>query len=526
MVKKKNEKLPRINESSGRLDEELVKITEEEINYELDDEQELENNSDLIKYEFNMIELPFFTKDKNVDSGKARRYTFSEKNQSYMRVIPAGDPELLSNKIPQEFDEKIFYGILKLSREQNSKEIITDYFTLAKAANVHYNHKERIKDAIQRLSRCTIELNNLFYSSILKQKVLGNKPFYILQHAHTYSLEKESTLPPEQRGKYKKYFRNSKITEILIISISDEMYRNIEHKGFLYFDHKALLEVNNATARKLFMLITKWQGWEKKPSIKRSCRFLASRIPLSWEKNTIRSTVDSLDKACMVLKKKDLIIDYVLNKTKPVRNSYIEFYFGVDKNDKVAGYNINASGVTTGHENMAIDGIEDEFLNNDQVSIFDNLEKDEKMKEIISHLPDRYKTSTNISVLKEYSHMGTEYCISSIQYAVRKHKENFNAYLMLTLKNNWAKGQIEQKKVVIENNLPDIEEELRKKDREHKENALKRIDGLTPEEYDAYALKAQTTAVYKMVYKEKIEKNMISWDDAIREVVLVLLSGE
>ena len=95
----------------------LLKITTESIDYDLDSDKELETNAELIKYEFNMIELPFFSKDKNVRDGVAKQYTFSNKKNQYLKVIPSGDPSLISNKIPQEFDEKIFYGILKLSKE-------------------------------------------------------------------------------------------------------------------------------------------------------------------------------------------------------------------------------------------------------------------------------------------------------------------------------------------------------------------------------------------------------------------------
>jgi len=310
-------------------DEQIIMIKEDIINYELDDDVEANN---LIKYEFNMIELPFFTRNKKVENGRAKRYTFSERNKSYMRVVPSGDPQLISNKIPQEFDEKIFYGILKLSREQNSKEVITDYFTLAKSANVHYNHLERIRDSLERLNSTSIEIRNLFYNADNKQGMTTKEDFRILQHLTTITFEDIKELEPDKQEYYKKYFRNSKISEVLIIGISDYMYRNIEQKGFLYFNQESLLDVENAAARKLYILITKWHGWEKKNIMRRSCRFLASRIPFSWEKTAIPGTVKSLEKACQVLKEKNLLLDYLVIRRKPLTKSLIVFSFWINLN--------------------------------------------------------------------------------------------------------------------------------------------------------------------------------------------------
>jgi len=357
MVKKNQLK----KQDSGQIDIDILMIETEEINYDLDSDPELENNLELIKYEMNMIELPFFTKDKNIEDGKARKYIFSERDKSYMKVIPSGDLDLISNKIPQEFDEKIFYGILKLSKKQKSQEVITDYFTLAKVSNVPYKNLERIKDSIERLSRCTIELHNILYNAQLGVKIAGKEPFPILQQAFTYSFEQTVEFPKELREKYQKHFRNSKINEILILTFSNHMYKNIEHKGFLYFDQKELLNIKNATARKIYLLITKWQGWEKKTTIKRACRFLASRIPLSWEKSNISKTVEYIETSAALLKRKNLINDFYLTRTKPLANSYIEFCFS-DQTNKVIEFNKKAASVTTGHENMVMDGFEDENI--------------------------------------------------------------------------------------------------------------------------------------------------------------------
>lgn len=519
MTKDKN--LP---EKKSKIDDDILMIETEEINYDLDSDPELESNSDLIKFEFNMIELPFFTKDKNVENGKARKYIFSERDKSYMRLIPDGDKELISNKIPQEFDEKVFYGILKLSKEQNSKEVITDYFTLAKASNVHYNHLERLKDSLERLRRCTIEMNNLFYDAEARSKFDGKKEFNLLQNKEEYTFKKMQELNPEKREKYKKFFRNSKISEILVLTISDPVYKNIERKGFLYFDTKNLLDIESATARKLYMLITKWHGWQKKPIIKRSCRFLASRIPLSWEKNSIRSSVCSLENACNVLKKKALIQDFILTKTKPAENSYIEFVFARESS-RLIDYNLRAAGTTTGHEGMIIDVVEDEFLDERQMSLFPGNMSEDEFEGIIQLLPEQYRTTANIDFLKIFAAKGREYIITSIEYAKKNYKENFDAYLRMTFEKDWAKNERERK---IMADQKEAIENQRESDRtaSQKKAAEKIYSEMTAEQLDTIHREAESSMYYKFTFREKVEKQEIEKETALREVSLVLISGK
>jgi len=525
MVRKKN--LP----DSYQKEENIIMITEEKINYYLDEDLEMNNN--LIKYEFNMIELPFFTKDKKVEEAKAKRYIFSEKNNSYMRVVPSGDPELISNKIPQEFDEKIFYGILKLSKEQNSKEVVTDYFTLAHYANVHYNDLKRIKDSLERLSRCTIEMHNLFYNHVIKSKMDGKQEFRILQGKEEYTFKKIQMLPESKRELYSKYFRNSKISEILVLILSDKIYKNIENKGYLYFDHKNLLQINNATARKLFIMISKWHGWEQKPSIKRSCRFLASRIPLSWEKKSIHATILYLDKAAKMLKEKNLISDYVLTKSKPVANSYMEFYFNGQKS-KVIEYNNNAAKETTGHEGLSIDYMEDEFINNDgQMNLFElNSNNNNDVDEFKKFLPEKYKTPANIEIIKKYLfHKGKDYVIASIEYTNKNYKDNYDAYLKMTFEKDWSQAKREKKELEkqLKRNKKEAEsrkqEQLTEADREMKKYAMQSYNSLTADELEIYNEKAKKHPQYKFLQSD-VKAEKISQKDAIKTVVITILQKE
>ena len=509
--------------NSGQETTDVKKIEIEEINYNLDSDPELEANSELIKYEFNMIELPFFTKDKNVGDGKAKKYIFSEKDKSYMKITPSGDTDLISNKIPQEFDEKIFYGILKLSREQNSKTVVTDYFTLAKVSGVHYNDLQRIKDSIQRLRNCKIEMNNLFYNASLKGKMDGNQDFNILQDKEEYTLKEMQKLPENKRDHYHKYFRNSKISEILVMTLADKVYNNIEHKGFLYFNQKELLEIDNATARKLFLLITKWQGWEKKLSIKRSCRFIASRIPLSWEKTNIPGTVNVIENAVNLLKRKNLINTFVLMRTKPLSNSYIEFHFN-DTSSKLIDYNLRAAGVTTGHEGLVIDAVTDEYLDDKQMNIFEIDNKNE-FDNLFNSLPEQFRTESNKNLLTLFINNGVDYIRHSIEYAKKNYKDNFDAYLKMTLEGDWAKGDREKAEIIKKK-----AEKEKAKEKAENENLRKsaeiKYNSLSPEEMESLYHETRDSMYFKIILQKRIAKGEITEEEALNEAALLLISGK
>jgi hypothetical protein len=520
MVKKKEV----VKHNSGQETSDVKMIEIEEINYNLDSDPELEANSELIKYEFNMIELPFFTKDKNVGDGKAKKYIFSEKDKSYMKITPSGDTDLISNKIPQEFDEKIFYGILKLSREQDSKTVITDYFTLAKVSGVHYNDMKRIKDSIQRLRNCKIEMNNLFYNATIKGKMDGNQDFNILQDKEEYTFKEMQKLPEEKKEQYRKYFRNSKISEILVMTLADKVYNNIEKKGFLYFNQKELLEINNATARKLFLLITKWQGWEKKLSIKRSCRFLASRIPLSWEKTNIPGTINVIESAVNQLKSKNLISNFVLSRTKPLSNSYVEFYFN-DTGSRLYDYNYKAAGITTGHEGLVIDAVTDEFLDERQMSLFPGNISEDEFNGIIQLLPEKQRTATNIETIKHFTNSGADYIIAAIEYTKTHCRENFDAYLAKCLAEDWAKGEREKADVIKRKEKEERDKNI--DDTEALKKAAEKIyRSMNKAEIEEINNEAVGSMFYRMMLKSKIESGEITKEDAVREAAILLISGK
>ena len=108
-VKVKTELIKPINE---------IKIEEE--NYKTEKLLDMEETKNIIRIEMNTIEYPLFTKNKKIDINTGIKYIFNDKKNQFIEVIPA-----LNSKIPHEFDERIFHGLMSLLRDKN----ITEKFT-------------------------------------------------------------------------------------------------------------------------------------------------------------------------------------------------------------------------------------------------------------------------------------------------------------------------------------------------------------------------------------------------------------
>ena len=290
------------------------------------------NFFDSVNYVYSIMDLPVFTLNRQVKENIIVQYTFSPQEQSYLRVIPSGDPEKISRKILQQTDEKIFSAILRIAEYQKSNLVITDYYSLAKIAGLSYSGcAPRIKDSIQRLSGCSLKFNNIEnychsdfslipMLSILTFKKPGKAAEFDIENTENHFFDENT----EKR--ISDYLRSKQnLKYLLVLQIADEIFSDIQKGRFLTFDKKLIFSLS-PVARKLFLLIKKQHITKKRQSF--SCAFLASRIPLSWKSSVnIKDAVNSIEKAAEMLKNKGLIEDYNLILQKPKRNSYIDFTF-------------------------------------------------------------------------------------------------------------------------------------------------------------------------------------------------------
>lgn len=370
----------------------MPKLKVEEVHYNLESDPLLREEN-IFPYEMNIIEYPIFSLNDKAKINTSMKYIFNEAKNQYIEIIPPSASG--GNKILQEFDERLFYSIMQLSKQQNSKTVITDYFTLAKYANISYTrYLSRIKEGIERLRGCTIILNNAFYVSQQRGILNDIIELNILQSKRILTFEDYFNMPETEKNNFKKYFRNKKIKEILILNINDFIFDNIKNKGYLSFDSDKLLKLKGIS-RKLYLLLMKWQGYEKKSEIVRSCKFLASHISLSWNTRNTSSTINNLEKACKNLVELNFLKDFQLEKRTPLKNSIIKFtFFTVHDHDKLKTKEIeiikenDKLSCLTGYESLNIVKTEERII--DTLML-----KEEEIELIEEKLTDEQKNEIN-----------------------------------------------------------------------------------------------------------------------------------
>lgn len=419
---KKGKELARLDQT--KIEKKLLpEITIEEERYDL------EKDDALIKYEFNMIELPFFTKDDRIGKNVAKKYNFTD--DSFMEVAPSYLPES-GQKIPQEFDEKIFYAILRLYYRHEVKKIKTTIYELLALAGMGEDSMGmmygRARESILRLQGTSIICKNILYDAEKRKRLTDARHVRILQSARIVKMD---SLDEKERNEMS---AKKSVKEVVIIELSDFIEQNIAAKGYLSYDAEKLIEIDNGTARKMYLLIEKWRGWEKTDVIRRSCRFLASRIPLSWEDKNISGTIRVIERAAKELKTRGLIGDYQLVREGKTKNTEVLFFFeGATTTARIlALWRQHAQqSVETGHEGLQITGVE---YDERQVTIFDAAPTSEttngkataetEESALIELLPKEARTKNILSLVSTYYRQhGREYMLSNIEYCVKNARD-------------------------------------------------------------------------------------------------------
>jgi len=233
--------------------------------------------------------------------------------------------------------------------------------------------------------------------------------------------------------------------------------------------------------------LMKWQGWEKKTKIIRSCRFIASRIPLSFDKKNLSGTLKYLERSCCNLNDLNLIKGFNFTKTKPLSNSNIEFELFTthdhdllgDNKQKLICMTNQPLAVETGHECLQIEN-EDEFIELTEkvaqeaidikpsnISVtsrepsqltFDSIHEIEPSKELsglFNLLPPEHREKETIRAIihKCSQKFGLDYVKRNIEYSNKNSKTNYRAYLVEALKNDYGLELQEDKKQEQKNNI-------------------------------------------------------------------------
>lgn len=498
----------------------LPEIVVHEEKYYLDSEM-------VVQYELNMLELPFFSKNGKVEKNRSIKYIFSESTNSYMQAVPSGH-EKTGQKIPQEFDEKIFLALMRLAKVQG-KTIVTTYYQLLKFAQIKQNGEsyKRVKESLYRMDGTNYYLQNCFYSPLLKTVVPGEKTIKIIQKVEIIDLNRIEVLPDKMKEQYMKYFNRNKVEEIIQVVLSDEVYTNIEDKGYLLYDVEELLTIETSGERKLYQMLMKWSHKGKIKIVDKKCKYLAAKIPLSVTPENISNTIRILKKYSENLVKTGYIKSYKFLRESPVLESNIVYEFNdfTGKHRLLATENYKLQENQEMPETIIIDAeiLKEEPEDSIQTTLFDTEEKKENSS-VTDILPEQHRTETNLKILKKFKGRGINYLVSNIEYTKRNCKENFDVYLKKCLINDWAKGEREKEEL-------QKKKEKEEKNREaegtiqSKKNAEDIYNRMSPEELQKLHEEVERSSYYKFMVKEKVDRNEIKKEDAFKEVSLVLISG-
>ncbi|MGL6168242.1 MAG: hypothetical protein ACRC0Y_08145, partial [Fusobacteriaceae bacterium] len=269
-----------------------------------------------------------------------------------------------------------------------------------------------------------------------------------------------------------------------------------------------LLQIEDAVARTLYMMITKWRN--KELYVKRHSKFLASRIPLSWKKKNISKTLKLLKKAFEELKKGNVIRNYRFNNDGGSENSFFEIWFDESHNKNYYQRSL-VNNFETENECLEITNQIKESIDLDGEVPLIEKEITKQTRELLALLPEKAKTLTTMEgkVEKAIKKYGYDYTKSAVLYTNANAKSSFGKYFDGTIAQNWheefmnaQKEQLDKEELAKEKKAKLESKQLEIKSQESQEQknkeAMKAKYLSLPEEKQA--------KIEKIVYTDYITK--------------------
>lgn len=266
------------------------------------------------EYNYTFLELPIFNRDRKIGEGVNKRYVFDEKNESYVEVKTSYFEEDGEYRNLNEFDEKIFYALIKLYWETRNDLIITDYFEILRTAKIAYNGAtfKRVAEGMQRLLKTNIVINNI--------KGLKNQTVNVLTELKVLERDADYDVTDEQKEIAAKFFRNSKIKRILLVKLNPMIMEEL--KKIDVENLNILLRLN---AKKIYVLIQKWFEYTRDLSYEKRFADISAFLPFNWSKTSVGRTIKYIADAFEELKYEGMIRKYEVVKLRPNSESYIKF---------------------------------------------------------------------------------------------------------------------------------------------------------------------------------------------------------
>ncbi len=403
---------------------------------------ELEKTSSVIRLEMNSIELPLFSKDPKRTKNQIKVYHFKTDKSSYLQVEAPAD-----YAIPGEFEERVFIALTKIMKTHNYNKtfVVTANEILLNLGLENPSYYKRIKESLRLLSKTNYTFVNSLYSNVMNG-VLNQE---IISPIMTIRIITRK----DNDAKRVDYFEDGRVKEVYEITITEHFYSNIVAKGYLAFDSEKLLSIENSIARSIYTMIEKWRCYDL--YIKRPVFFIARRIPLKWNKTQIKRTIDTIEKAMVILENTNLIKSYKIIKEKKWELAEIEITFDEGHNK-------------TKRETFFDE--KDDFKNFDMI-VTDteerrkDSEENEDILAIINVFPERVRVMKTIEsfITDSVKKHNYDYVKNTAEYTVMNNPKNYKSYMAQALEKNWAdeyisKKQMKEKKLAKEESIETIEE--------------------------------------------------------------------
>ena len=385
---------------------------------------ELERSSNVIRLEMNTIELPLFSKNPKRIKNEIKVYHFKTDKSSYLEIeAPAGFA------IPGEFEEKVFIALTRIMKKNNynRKFIVSVNEILENLGLKNPIYYKKIKDALVLLSKTNYTFFNSLYS---------NKDSGVLNKEVVASIMNVTIITrKDEMSRNIEAFEDGRVREVYEIVLSDYFYNNIITKGYMAFDAEQLLSIGNSISRSIFTMVEKWRGYEL--YLKRPIFFIARRVPLKWNKNQIKRTVDTIEKALIELKQSNLIDSYRIIKEKKWELAEVEITFLEDHNKTKRETFFTERNEFHSFE-MVVTDTEERFKESSKGDIND----------ILHLFPKRVlEMKTFESFIKNaIVKYGYDYVVGTAEYTIRKKPNSYKSYMAKALEGNWADEYISKKK--------------------------------------------------------------------------------
>ncbi|WP_407536446.1 hypothetical protein QCB49_11270 (plasmid) [Cetobacterium somerae] len=235
--------------------------------------------------------------------------------------------------------------------------------------------------------------------------------------------------------------------------MSEHFYKNVIQKGYMVYNGKTLLEIENSTARTIYMLVEKLRF--SSLYLKLDTIFLIKRIPLKFERKNLPQTIKTLEKSLQELVSKNLIKDFKFLKESTWEKSEIEIIFDEisnaekqerffkDRND-FSKLLVDLTLSETAHD--IIDKIADKEV--DEISTLQGLNSSEKINEIINLMPKKAKELKTLpkAIKEAIDKYGYDKVEAVAIYMKKQNVEKIRAYFLKALKENWEIEQMESSK--------------------------------------------------------------------------------